>query len=135
MAVPYCTGDVHGGDVTKSFEWKTPNFHGAPNLKLMMTYATQTFKDVETLFITGESAGGFGSLTSYSTIRDFYPNARGVLMDDSGPVLDDQAIPACLQELWRQTWNLDKNLPQACPCNNGEGNLVSAWAYSRKRYP
>jgi len=135
MAVPYCTGDVHGGDATKTFQGKLRNFNGIANLKLMMSYATQNFKDVDTLFITGESAGGFGALTSYATIRDFYPNSRGVLMDDSGPVLDDTAIPVCLQEEWRQTWDLNKNLPKECPCNNDEGNLVSAWSYGRKRYP
>jgi hypothetical protein len=135
MAVPYCTGDVHGGDVTKSFKGSTRNFNGSPNLKLMMAYATQTFKDVDTLFITGESAGGFGALTSYATIRDFYPTARGVLMDDSGPVLDDEAVPPCLQEEWRQTWNLNKNLPAQCPCNNDKGNLVDVWSYGKSQYP
>jgi len=135
MAVPYCTGDVHGGDITKIFEWRTRSFNGAPNLKLMMSYATQIFKNVDTLFITGESAGGFGSLTSYATIRDYYPGARGVLMDDSGPVLDDEATPACLQEMWRQAWNLNKNLPTECACNNDQGNLAAAWSYLPKKYP
>jgi len=134
MAVPYCTGDVHGGDITKSFKGRNRNFNGAPNLKLMMTYATQLFKDVDTLLITGESAGGFGALTMYPTIRDYYPDARGVLMDDSGPVLDDEAIPVCLQEEWRQTWNLNKNLPKDCPCNNDKGDLVTAWSYGAKKY-
>jgi len=101
----------------------------------MMSYATQIFSDVDTLFITGESAGGFGALTSYATIRDFYPDARGVLMDDSGPVLDDEAIPVCLQEKWRETWNLNKNLPKECPCNNDQGDLVAAWSYGPKKYP
>merc|ERR1712194_412006 len=68
-------------------------------------------------------------------MRDFYPNARGVLMDDSGPVLDDTAIPPCLQENWRQTWDLNKNIPSDCPCENDEGNLVSIWSYFPKLYP
>jgi len=100
----------------------------------MMARAVDTFNP-QTLFITGESAGGFGSITSYSTIRDYFPSARGVLMDDSGPVLDDTAIPPCLQSLWRGLWDLNKNLPADCPCNNDEGNLVSAWSYGSKRYP
>jgi len=135
IAVPYCTGDVHAGEDAKKFKGKFRNFNGAPNLKLMMQYATQQFTGVETLFITGESAGGFGAGASYATIRDFYPDARGVLMDDSGPILDDEALPPCLQEMWREAWSLNKNIPSECPCNNDEGNLVSIWSYGKQRYP
>jgi hypothetical protein len=135
MAVPYCTGDVHAGDATKNFEKETRHFNGVNNLKLMMAYATKTFPSVETLFITGESAGGFGSIASYATIRDFYPKARGVHMDDSGPVIDDGDLAVCLQEKMRNTWNINKNLPADCPCNSDEGNLAGAWKYMQARYP
>jgi len=135
MAVPYCTGDVHAGEDAKKFAGAFRNFNGAPNLKLMMAYATQQFPEVETLFITGESAGGFGAASSYATIRDFYPQARGVLMDDSGPILDDEALPVCLQTLWRNTWNLNKNIPDECPCHTDSGNLVTIWSYGKQRYP
>merc|ERR1712137_397844 len=132
---PYCTGDVHAGEDAKKFAGAFRNFNGAPNLKLMMAYATQQFPEVETLFITGESAGGFGAAASYATIRDFYPQARGVLMDDSGPILDDEALPVCLQTLWRNTWNLNKNIPDECPCHTDSGNLVTIWSYGKQRYP
>merc|ERR1712050_499291 len=55
--------------------------------------------------------------------------------DDSGPILDDEALPPCLQEMWREAWNLNKNIPADCPCNNDEGNLVSIWSYGKKKYP
>jgi len=136
MAVPYCTGDVHGGDAESPKSFSTHReFRGLANLKLMMARAQTTFQDVGTLFLTGESAGGFGALTTYATLRDFFPAARGVLMDDSGPVLDDTAIPPCLQEKWRQLWNLNEGLPKDCPCNNDEGNLVTAWSYGHQKYP
>jgi len=135
MAVPYCTGDVHAGDIDHRFSGKERHFAGARNLKLMMSYATQQFTDVEQIFITGESAGGFGAAASYATIRDFYPSARGVLMDDSGPILDDDALPACLQKKWRNAWDLNKNMPSDCPCNTDSGNLVSIWDYAKARYP
>lgn len=135
MAVPYCTGDVHAGDDTKHFELATRHFNGVNNLKLMMAYATQILPTVETGFITGESAGGFGSITSYDTMRAFYSNARGVLMDDSGPVIDDSNLAVCLQEKWRSIWNFNKNLPTDCPCNNDEGNLDSVWGYMQAKYP
>lgn len=136
MAVPYCTGDVHGGNAESPSSFSTHReFRGLVNLKLMMARAADTFGDVGTQFITGESAGGFGAITTYATLRSYFPNARGVLMDDSGPVLDDTAIPPCLQEKWRQLWNLNDGLPSDCPCNNDEGNLVTAWSYGKSKYP
>lgn len=135
IGVPYCTGDVHAGDNEAKVAGKDRHFNGVSNLKLLMSYATDNFKEVETLFVTGESAGGFGATASYVTIRDYYPDARGVLMDDSGPILDDTALAPCLQEEWRKTWNLNKNLPTDCPCAGDEGNLVTAWSYGKQRYP
>lgn len=86
-------------------------------------------------FVTGESAGGFGSLAAYPLIRENFPDARGVLMDDSGQVLGDEYLAPCLAEEWRQVWNLNANLPADCPCNNDEGHLDTAWAYGKQKYP
>lgn len=136
IVVPYCTGDVHAGETESPSNFAVHrNFNGAPNLRLIMARAVDTFSGVDTIFVTGESAGGFGSVSSYVTIRSTFPDARGVLMDDSGPLLDDTALPACLQEKWRTLWALNKNLPTDCPCNNAEGNLVEAWSYAKQRYP
>jgi hypothetical protein len=136
VTVPYCTGDVHSGENEKHIPfWEKRRFSGSNNLKLIMSRAVSTFQDVATLFVTGESAGGFGSLASYPLIRDSFPDARGVLMDDSGQILDDDNLPVCLVKEWRNAWNLNKNLPEDCPCNNDAGNLSSAWAYGRQRWP
>lgn len=135
VTVPYCTGDVHAGDAEKRIGLSNRDFSGAANLKLILDRAQATFTDVETLFVTGESAGGFGSLAVYPSVRDYFPNARGVLMDDSGQILDDEYLQPCLVEEWRNVWNLNSNLPADCPCNNDGGNLASAWAYGRQKYP
>jgi len=135
ITVPYCTGDVHAGENEEKIGSKNRQFYGADNLKLIMDRAVSTFTDVGTLFVTGESAGGFGALAAYPNIRNTYPNARGVLMDDSGQVLADEYLAPCLVEEWRQVWNINANLPADCPCNNDEGNLASAWAYGKQKYP
>jgi hypothetical protein len=135
ITVPYCTGDVHAGQNEQRIGLKDRHFSGAENLKLIMARAVETWTDVDTIFVTGESAGGFGALAAYPNIRDNYPNARGVLMDDSGQVLADEYLAPCLVEEWRQVWNINANLPADCPCNNDEGNLASAWAYFKTKYP
>jgi len=135
MTVPYCTGDIHGGENQKTIALAKRRFSGANNIKLMMERAVLTFQDVGTLFVTGESAGGFGALAAYPNIRDNYPQARGVLMDDSGQVLGDDYLAPCLIEEWRDVWNLNANLPKDCPCNSDKGNMDAAWAYFKKIYP
>jgi len=134
ITVPYCTGDIHGGQNVAKIVTKR-RFSGANNIKLIMDKAVETFTDVGTLFVTGESAGGFGSLAAYPNIREHYPDARGVLMDDSGQVTGDDYLAPCLVEQWRQIWNLNANLPADCPCNNDKGGLDSAWAYGKTKYP
>jgi hypothetical protein len=135
ITVPYCTGDVHAGQNEKRIGLKKREFSGSENIKLIMEKAVSTFTEVGTVFVTGESAGGFGALAAYTNIRDNYPDARGVLMDDSGQVLADDYLAACLVEEWRDVWNINANLPADCPCNNDEGNLASWWAYARQKYP
>jgi hypothetical protein len=135
ITVPYCTGDIHGGENEERIALAERRFSGANNIKLIMERAVTTFKDVGTLFVTGESAGGFGSLAAYPNIRASFPDAHGVLMDDSGQVLGDDYLAPCLVEEWRQIWNLNANLPDDCPCKNDKGNLDSAWAYGRQKYP
>jgi hypothetical protein len=135
ITIPYCTGDIHLGQNEETIALADRRFSGANNIKLMMERAVSTFTDVGTIFVTGESAGGFGSLAAYPLIRENFPDARGVLMDDSGQVLGDEYLAPCLAEEWRQVWNLNANLPADCPCNNDEGHLDAAWAYGKQKYP
>jgi hypothetical protein len=134
ITVPYCTGDVHAGDNEMNIAGHR-DFSGLNNVKLMLERAVETFKDVETLFVTGESAGGFGSLATYDHVRSAFPAARGVLMDDSGQIIDDEGLAVCLQQKWRQDWQLNKGLPADCACNNDNGNLAAVWPYLREKYP
>jgi len=103
-----------------------------------MERAVATFPSIDTLVVTGESAGGFGAVTNYDFIRTHWGDQNlkhGVLIDDSGPVTDDKTIAPCLQESWRATWNLNASMPPDCPCVGKAGNIVSIWAYLMKKYP
>jgi len=141
ISVPYCTGDVHLGANAIRFAGAYRNFNGHTNLALMMERAVATFPTLETLLVTGESAGGFGSVASYDFLRGHWTSANGnadlraILLDDSGPVLDDTAIPVCLQERWRKTWNITAALPDDCACDGSKGNIGSVWAFNQKKWP
>ena len=133
IVVPYCTGDVHTGERTAFEDGALRHYHGKLNLELVMKHATSTFKpdQLQTFVVTGESAGGFGAISAYNFLRSFWPfkQTRGVLLDDSGPVLDDTALAPCLQGIWRSHWNINATLPPGCPCVGDKGGLSGIWNY------
>lgn len=132
--LPYCTGDVHIGQAKNRVAGAERIFDGHGNVQRAMERAVATWNP-RTLVIGGQSAGGFGSVSSFASVRDHFPKARAVLIDDSGPVIDDKALAPCLQAKWREIWNLNASLPANCSCVGSKGNLVSIWSYLRETYP
>ena len=76
-------------------------FDGHGNLQRAVERAAATW-DPQTLLVGGESAGGFGAASNFAFVRDYFPKARAVLVDDSGPVIDDKALAPCLQAKLRE---------------------------------
>jgi hypothetical protein len=136
--VPYCTGDVHLGAYSHNFDLKKRNFQGHSNLNLMAARAVATWPTPSQLVVTGESAGGFGAAASYDFLRSFWKGVdglTGLLLDDSGPILDDTSIAPCLQEKWRKIWNINASLPDGCPCISNKGNIVDVWNFTMTKWP
>jgi hypothetical protein len=123
--VPYCTGDVHGG--AKSGEMvggAVRNFRGFANMTDYLARVVPTFADATHVVLAGVSAGGFGAAYNYDqVVRAFgRPDLRVTLVDDSGPPMGEQYVPACLQKFFMDTWGLDKTLPAACAdCGGATG--------------
>jgi hypothetical protein len=120
--VPYCTGDVHGGDRVKTYEALLPGassitWHhvGHANVKAFLRRLGATFPDPRKLVVAGASGGGFGSLANYLTFRAQWPGAKGYLVDDSGPPLVGGAIPGTTRDGWYSSWNLGASLDPFCP--------------------
>ncbi len=114
--VPYCTGDVHGGDRVTTYSPSVTWHHvGHANIKAFLRRLGPTFPDPRKLVIAGASGGGFGSLANYTTFRAQWPNAKGYLVDDSGPPLIGDAIPSLSRAAWYLTWNLGASLDTFCP--------------------
>jgi len=128
--VPYCTGDVHTGaqpDGQVAGVAEPQQFVGYTNVTHYLNRVVPTFLDgTDQILVTGESAGGFGSAFNYDRIADAFPDRPVTLLDDSGPVMSDETLAPCLQQLWRDLWNLDANLPADCSdCFNPDGGGLS----------
>jgi len=115
--VPYCTGDVHGGNNpagTVAGVAETQQFVGYVNMSLYLARLVPTFPGTTRVLLTGVSAGGFGSVGTYGPVSGAFASALVEMIDDSGPPLADPYFAGCLQDLQRQTWGLDNTLVQDC---------------------
>jgi|GEM_PF-989158 len=114
--VPYCTGDIHAGDGQAELGGAMRQFRGYSNVTRYLQTLVPTFPEVDTVLLTGISAGGFGAaLNATQTADAFGEDVQMVVIDDSGPPLSNDVIAPCLQQSFRDTWNLDATVLDACP--------------------
>lgn len=121
--VPYCTGDLHAGDATRTYFTKADlfsqpvarqhHFAGARNMDLYLAQLRQRHPQVDTVFLVGVSAGGYGATLNFERVRQAFPEATVHLLADCAPLLDTPHWAA-----WRDEWNLQ--LPATCStCDAG----------------
>lgn len=117
--VPYCTGDVHGGDKVTTYATNSGprDVHhvGQDNLDALWPRLRATRPDAGGLFVTGLSAGGYGAMIEGPRARLAWRTATvHVLSDSSHPVDPEPTRWAAM----RGAWNVD--IPADCPaCANG----------------
>ncbi len=138
--VPYCTGDVHAGareHVDVPGGPKDQMFVGYTNIGHYLQRLVPTFARAEQVVLTGISAGGVGAAFNYDRVAQAFCNSKVTLLDDSGPVMADQYLQPCLQERWRELWNLDATLPADCASCRGPdgGGMVNYLPYLTQKYP
>jgi hypothetical protein len=112
--VPYCTGDVHTGNATATYENDDGTdgvvFHhdGHSDMEKVTAWIDSQFTHVPKMLVTGCSAGGVGALVNYHMLRNGVHAAdKGYLLDDSGPVFPSSGYSGLMHEKIRSAWNLD----------------------------
>src|SRR5262245_22762205 len=122
--VPYCTGDVHAGDnvvmYSDNMGMDTHTYHhtGHKNMLAFVPRIAGTWPSPGKLVLSGSSEGGYGASFNFDTFRQYWPSGKLYLLDDSGPTLEDDAIPSGYKREWYANWRLDKVLDPVCgePC-------------------
>jgi len=120
--VPYCTGDVHTGNKTVTYQG-TPTdpevtFHhdGHAGVQKVVSWIDGEFTHVPKLLVTGCSAGGVGALVNYRFLRSGIRAVKqGYLLDDSGPVFPSSGFSQPLHSMIRSAWDLDSLKSQMPP--------------------
>lgn len=121
--VPYCTGDLHDGNATRTYSTKADlfaqpvqhqhHFAGAQNMTLFLAELRARHPNVKTIYLTGVSGGGYGASLNFERVRHAFPEATVHLLADSSPMLSTPHW-----EAWRNEMNLE--LPATCSeCDAG----------------
>jgi hypothetical protein len=120
--VPYCTGDVHTGNVTAQYENTDGTdgieFHhdGHADMEKVVSWIDAQFTHIPKMLVTGCSAGGVGALVNYQFLRrGVHAAQKGYLLDDSGPVFPSSGYSGMLHAKIRSSWNLDSLQSQLPP--------------------
>ncbi len=100
--VPYCTGDVHEGNITKDYGSGVVIEHrGYANATKALDYLVAQYPDAQQVVVTGESAGSVPTALFGALVADRLPNARVVTFgDSSGAYPDVDPINAVIGDVW-----------------------------------
>ena len=100
--VPYCTGDVHLGTRTASYDDRlTVEHKGYLNASAALDHLLASYPDMTDLVVTGVSAGSIPTPLFAGLAADAVPDARIVTLGDgSGAYPDEPALNAFIGSLW-----------------------------------
>jgi hypothetical protein len=105
--IPYCTGDVHGGNAVASVQGVgTETFAGYTNMQQYLARIVPTFPGATTVLFAGQSAGGFGAELDYALAASAFGATPVIMLDDSGPLMEDPFLAACQQAQVATLWGL-----------------------------
>lgn len=89
--IPYCTGDLHSGTRVHTYDWFGPReLHhvGGNNMHHYLRRIRATFPEVDRVWLSGVSAGGYGATTNWWRVQKAMPWARVDVFNDSGLPID-----------------------------------------------
>jgi len=115
VIVPYCTGDIHWGDNRTRYGNDSNDFAldhvGAVNARAVLDQVYSWFSAPEQIFVTGCSAGSYGSALWSADLMRQYPEADVIQFGDSGAgVITDQFFADSFP-----TWNAEPAFPSWIP--------------------
>lgn len=113
--IPYCTGDLHWGNNDKTYTRSTGPYtiphRGAINATSALSWAYENVPAPKQVFVTGCSAGGYGSILWSAHVMAHYSGASVVQFSDSGAGV----VPPGFFTIPLVNWNLGTAWPSFIP--------------------
>ena len=137
--VPYCTGDVHGGnapDASVPGVSATQQFVGHQNIERYLDVLGPYLGDPSRLLLTGASAGGFGTLVNLDQVADTFDRSELTLLNDSGPIFfADNVFSPDLASSFVQLYSFDDAFSGSASALFETDGLEGIYDYYDARYP
>lgn len=128
--VPYCDGSVFSGDHVADYAHGRVWHRGISNLSTGVDVMTSRFPRPDKIVVSGSSAGGFGTFSGYGIVRIAYPHTEILVLDDSGPGVQN---PNDVQALFDRgsNWRLGDYFPRSCQLCLSQPVFLTDWAMNR----
>lgn len=102
--IPYCTGDLHIGNVTNTYTFDGEKFeihhNGRNNSLSALEWVFSNFKEVDKLMVAGESAGAYGSAFWTPYVADHYSGKKIYQLSD-GALMTSNRWKEILDTVWK----------------------------------
>lgn len=102
--IPYCTGDLHIGNVTNSYIFDGKKFeihhNGRNNSLAALEWVFSNFKEADKIMVSGESAGAYGSAFWTPYVADHYSGKKIYQLSD-GALLTSNRWNEILDTVWK----------------------------------
>jgi len=141
VVLPYCTGDVHWGNSSQIYGSGPNSFviehKGAVNSRAVLDWVYANFRAPEQIFVTGCSAGSYGSALWSADIMRQYPDSRVVQFGDSGAGVITESFFADSFPTWHAEEAFPTWIPSLDPATNDllDAELPDLYAGIAGAYP
>lgn len=102
--IPYCTGDLHIGNVTTTYTYEGKKFkihhNGRNNSLAALNWVFSNFKEADKILVSGESAGAYASAFWTPFVADHYSGKKIYQLSD-GALLSSKRWKDILDNVWK----------------------------------
>lgn len=137
VVITYCTADIHWGDKVSTYgdlgHSVTLRHKGAVNAKAVLDWVYANVPSPDAVLSTGCSAGSSGAIMWGAHAMEHYPQARHVVLGDSGAGI----IPPGFLANTLATWNGTASFPSWIPGFDADQvkGMADVFALIGKAYP
>ena len=141
--LPYCTGDVHWGNALGVYDDGDVlvEHRGLVNARTALAWAFERYPKVKEIFITGCSAGAYGSIGHSAWIADYYDRVGGlentkvsVLADSGAGIISDDFFMDSFPN-WRAEASIPEWIETLSKRNIFELDITDLYIEVAKTYP
>jgi hypothetical protein len=132
--VPYCDGSLFAGDteIDDDGDGAIDRYHrGLQNLSAALDAIHSEFPEPSRIFLTGISAGAYGTVLSAMLTRSVWPDVPMDVIADAGIGLGKPGNPGFITDLLAE-WGIMAMVPPSCEdCfADGHATMLASWVLS-----